>query len=126
MGLMIGKILAAALLGAAVAGAAEAEDEAVLIGLGATTSCAEFAKDYKEFPEETELMMMSWADGFLSGRNWVRSQKAPGSHLDLWPGDFDAEAQFLYIRLYCDDAPLVPFIQAVLALERLIAQRQGQ
>jgi hypothetical protein len=79
-------------------------------GVG-TTSCAQFAQDYRRSPRTADIVYMSWAEGFMSGWNAgaLSDQKALR---DL--GVKTAEDESRAIRYYCDAHPLASFLDAVL------------
>lgn len=81
-------------------------------GPGAST-CGQFAASYRAYPQDTELLYFSWAQGYMSGMNTILEP------LKVPPGDFGkkpiAEQQSI-IRDFCDAHPLAPYEGAVLVL----------
>ena len=69
-------------------------------GVG-TTTCADFSQLYKDDPSETALVFGSWAQGFLSGWNYVTSVQ--GVMRDL--GAKSAKEQIAYMLEYCRSHP---------------------
>jgi hypothetical protein len=65
-------------------GSAQQSAAGVVMGAG-MTSCAEFAKEYRQNPESTESIFFSWAQGFMSGTNLAfLALKKPMHDLNAW------------------------------------------
>ena len=79
-------------------------------GLG-TRSCAEFAQDFKQDPELWETLYYSWAEGFMTGFNLVRSTVAKRD-FDLNPYGRSENWRRGSIREYCGTHPLSPYSEA--------------
>jgi hypothetical protein len=77
-------------------------------GVG-VTSCAEFARMYRNSPEYTELVFFSWGQGYMSGLNI--SAMGQGFLARDLAGDTNQQKQ--EIRLYCADNPLRNYRDAV-------------
>lgn len=90
-------------LGYVTQGHAESEQIAA-VGAGAST-CAEFARSFKETPELTEAVYYSWAQGFMSSQNLMLLLSGQSVHnlkkLSL------ASAKS-HVRAFCDKHPLLP------------------
>ena len=80
-------------------------------GVGAT-SCAEFARMYRNSPEYTELVFFSWGQGYMSGLNI--SAMGQGFLARDLAGDMAQQQQ--EIRRYCADNPLKNYKDAVFDL----------
>ena len=83
-------------------------------GLG-TRSCAKFTEDFKQNPELWETLYYSWAEGFMSGFNLVRSNIS-NKDIDLNPYDRSEIWRRETIREYCSTHPLSPYSEAVVNL----------
>jgi hypothetical protein len=81
-------------------------------GMGAT-SCGKVAQDYQRDPNEIEKVMMTWAQGFMSGANLSEMQHG-GQYRDLQA--MTLEAQESLLRNYCDEHPMAEFIKAAIEL----------
>jgi hypothetical protein len=79
-------------------------------GVGAI-SCGTLSQDYRQNPTQTENMMMTWAQGFMSGENIALP---PGHYRDLQAMTLEAQESFL--RNYCDEHPMAEFIKAAIEL----------
>jgi hypothetical protein len=79
-------------------------------GIGAI-SCGEIAKGYRQNPTQIENMMVTWAQGFMSGQNL-----SPGStqYRDLAAMSLDAQKESL--RNYCDEHPMAELVKGVIDL----------
>ncbi len=77
-------------------------------GVG-VTSCAEFARLYQGSPEYTELVFLSWGQGYMSGLNI--SAMGHGFLARDLAGDTSQQKQ--EIRRYCADNPLKNYKDAV-------------
>jgi hypothetical protein len=77
------------------------------VGVGAT-SCGRIAQDYQR---EIEKVMMTWAQGFMSGANMVSKD---GQYRDLAAMNIEAQEQSL--KTYCDEHPMAQFIDAAMDL----------
>ena len=67
------------LLVTTLSAAAAERQEAVVIGVGAST-CAEFAQDYKRDPATAMAVYFSWTQGFMSASNFLKkSNQAKGT-----------------------------------------------
>jgi hypothetical protein len=73
-----------------------------------TSSCTQFAEDYRQDPQTWELVYFSWAQGAMSGLNAGHR----GRHL-LARSTYDQEA---FIRSYCNSHPLNNYSDAVTEL----------
>jgi hypothetical protein len=85
-------------------------DYGAYAGVGAT-SCGKIAQEYQRNPTTMEGLMMTWAQGFMSGENL-----SPGStqYRDLQAMTIEAQEQSL--RRYCDEHPMAEFIKGVMDL----------
>ena len=88
--------------------AALTEEGFVVAGPGAQ-SCAEFGLFYKKNPHSAELMVESWAQGFMSGINAERDSK--GEPMRLIP---PPDGEFSHIRRMCDEHPLLSVYRIIL------------
>jgi hypothetical protein len=79
-------------------------------GIGAI-SCGKIAQDYRQNPTQTENVMLTWAQGFMSGAN---ASIEHGQYRDLAAMTLDAQKESL--KTYCDDHPHAEFIKAVMDL----------
>jgi hypothetical protein len=86
--------------------------DAVISGLG-SVSCSEIAEGHRKLPDDTNLWIMFWAQGFMSGEN-IRQWNSSGQYRDLQA--MTNEAQERSIRNYCDEHPMADLIKAVLDL----------
>ena len=111
-------VMAIALLACASTGAAAVEPEGQGYGVG-MHSCAEFADAYKAQPAVAEPVYFLWAEGFLSGMNFM----ATANHLPARRlASINMESAKVEIRTYCDAHPLAPYYEVVLTIyERLPA-----
>lgn len=90
---------------------ARAETFAIM-GEGALT-CGQFAAQYKADPRFTEDHFYAWTMGFMSGANTVAmSSKQDFRDLKGWT----TNRQMGFLRLYCDNHPLLNYGIAVIAL----------
>jgi hypothetical protein len=76
------------------------------VGVGAT-SCGRITQDYQLF----EKVMMTWAQGFMSGANIASKD---GQYRDLAAITIEAQEQSL--KTYCDEHPMAQFIDAAMDL----------
>jgi hypothetical protein len=83
-----------------------------VMGIG-TATCAIFAKWYKDDPQFAERQFFTWAQGYLSGWNFVLMTTGQ-PFFDL--GSLSTESQKARLRSYCDQHPLGRFIEAVWSL----------
>ena len=83
-------------------------------GLG-TRSCARFAQDFKQNPELWDTLYYSWAEGFMTGFNLVRSTIAK-QDIDLNPHNRSEQWRRESILEYCATHPLSPYSEAVVNL----------
>jgi hypothetical protein len=81
-------------------------------GIGAI-SCGEIAKGYRQNPTQIENMMMTWAQGFMSGAN-MGLTVTEGQYRDL--AAMTIEAQEASLRNYCDEHPMAEFLKAAVDL----------
>jgi hypothetical protein len=81
-------------------------------GMGAT-ACGKIAQDYQRNPKEIEGLMMTWAQGFMSGAN-ASETKHSGHHRDLQAMTIEAQQESL--RTYCDEHPMAEFVKAAIDL----------
>src|SRR6516164_8038693 len=82
---------------------ASATEDKTLRGPGAQT-CGEFAFDYR-VNRNTENTYFDWAEGFISGMNWI---DAMTDHTAKNIMALSIADQKQVIRNYCNDHPLVP------------------
>jgi len=83
-------------------------------GVGAI-SCGKISQDYQSNPTEIETVMMTWAQGFMSGMNRGPQKGAQNSqYRDM--AAMTIEAQQASLRKYCDEHPTAEFWKAVLDL----------
>jgi len=81
-------------------------------GMGAT-ACGKIAQEYRQNPTAIEGLMMTWAQGFMSGENLSISPRST-QYRDLAALSVDAQKESL--RNYCDEHPMAEFVKAVLDL----------
>jgi len=79
-------------------------------GVGAI-SCAKIAQDYQQNPTEIGKVMMTWAQGFMSGANAALGKD---QYRDL--AAITIEAQEASLRSYCDEHPMAEFWKAAMGL----------
>ena len=79
-------------------------------GVGAI-SCAKIAQDYQQNPTEIGKVMMTWAQGFMSGANAALGKD---QYRDL--AAMTLEAQEASLRSYCDEHPMAEFYKAAMDL----------
>jgi len=90
-----------------------ADNTSLIMGMGSAT-CAQFATDYKA-NQDADNMYFVWARGFLSGRNSALSEAGlPTRQLDSMP----TSSQQFFLRTYCDAHPLLPYVFAVMELQK--------
>jgi len=78
-------------------------------------SCAKISQDYQRTPTQIETVMMTWAQGFMSGMNRGPQKGAQNSqYRDM--AAMTIEAQQASLRKYCDEHPTAEFWKAVLDL----------
>ncbi len=83
-------------------------------GLGLQT-CGEFAKSYVGNPTVVEDTYFTWAEGFMSGLNFVTAvYKMPGREFSS--GDISMQSYQSYIRAFCNQHPMAQYLEAVFAL----------
>jgi len=85
---------------------------AYIVGMG-LHSCAEFGQDYKASPQYWEPLYFFWAQGYMSGINFLTMPVLNKYH-DLTAMTIDE--QMLRLRNYCDVHPLKSYYDAVLEL----------
>jgi len=73
----------------------------------AWVSCAEFAKEYQQNPQATEVIYFTWAQGYMSGLN--DSLFFNRKNLRGW----QLEQQKQHIRAFCDKNPLKNVVFAI-------------
>ena len=100
-----------------------AREEAAWAGVG-TTSCANFASQFRKDPQLAEVIFMTWAQGFMSGLN--TQYLPPHASTDLLSTDYPSDRQAVFIRSYCDNHPLKDFVQAVMELWTVMRHSQGR
>jgi hypothetical protein len=94
--------------------------EAAGYGLG-IKSCGEFAKSYAENPTLAETLYFGWAEGFMSGLNFVNeANKKPLR--EITGGNESMRSYQSYIRNYCDEHPLAPYYGAMVNLYQSLPQ----
>jgi len=81
-------------------------------------SCDQFAKQYRVAPRDTEDSYFSWAEGFMSGRNYALVDLAVQGNKQLIRdlGSIGPDTQKLLIRQYCNENPSMLYVAAVLKL----------
>jgi len=85
------------------------ENKAVLMGVG-TTTCAQYADEYRRNPTGADPVFFSWAQGFMSGLNMTQmALKRPTHDLGAWTL-LDQQAR---LRELCEKTPLLPYAYAV-------------
>jgi hypothetical protein len=83
--------------------------EAVVIGVGAST-CAEFAQAYKRDPAAAMAVYFSWTQGFMSASNFLkRAIKQKERDLNGLSGSEQEDR----LRNFCDRRPLANFGDAI-------------
>jgi hypothetical protein len=98
--------------------AAAQQGGGAIMGIG-MTSCAEFAKLYRQNPQATESYSFFWAQGFMSGSNlMLLALKQPLHDLTAW----SVPDQQSHIRQYCDHSPLSDYAHAVGDLFRALPE----
>jgi hypothetical protein len=86
-------------------------------GIGMHT-CGEFAKAYVAHPDVTEDLYFTWAQGFMTGLNFMATvvklpaREIRGENMD------SMKSYHSYIRTYCDSHPLAGYLEAVSSLWR--------
>jgi hypothetical protein len=86
------------------------------------TSCAVFGDGYKKWSNEIEGTYFQWAQGMMSGMNFIiYARKQTTTNLNTW----GMERQMQFIRLFCANNPLVPYNFSVISLFDTIRQEQG-
>jgi len=87
------------------------------VGWGMHT-CGEFANQYMK-NIHTEQVYFAWTQGYITALNSMRLvQDKP--ILNLQPSSFGPEVQMDFIRGFCSEAPLKPYLNAVGALWEMI------
>jgi hypothetical protein len=81
-------------------------------GVGAI-SCGKLSQDYQRNPTQTEGLMMTWAQGLMSGAN-ASEIKHSGHYRDLLAMTIEAQQESL--RNYCDEHPMAEFVKAAIDL----------
>ena len=84
-------------------------EEMPVRGVG-TTTCDEFAKMVRNDPKNVERVFGSWAQGFMSGRNFALLEQS--FYRDI--GSESVEETDLFIRQYCDKRQGATYNQAVM------------
>jgi hypothetical protein len=88
---------------------------------GGTRSCAEFAEAYKQYPADTEGAFFIWAQGMMSGINFVLSiRNQDTTNLARW----ELQRQMQHIRQYCANNPLRYYLEAVVDLYDTMRREQ--
>jgi hypothetical protein len=87
-------------------------DQGQGVGLG-MRSCEEFSKAYKAQPALTEALYLTWAEGFMSGMNFMAGA-VETSPLDL--KKIDTESVKTDIKSYCDAFPQAAYYDAVIPI----------
>ena len=91
-----------------------ADDTGQGYGLG-MRSCAAFASDYAANPTVAEATYFAWAEGFMSGLNFMAAvNKMPSRHIA--GGNESMHSYQIYIRSFCDNHPLANYADAVAKL----------
>ena len=92
------------------------------MGFG-TSTCTQFANQYKSDPQWAETNYFTWAQGFMSGWNMAQvAAKQPTVNLAA----MSAAMQQQDIRSYCDQHPLASFIHATLNLLATLRLQAGR
>ena len=84
--------------------------EFFMAGIGAV-SCGKVADGYRQDPSQVEGVMLTWAQGFMSGSNL---SLGGGQYRDLTAMTVDEQRKSL--RAYCDSHPTAEFIEAAMDL----------
>ncbi len=103
--------------------ASSAFGQTAFFGPGAN-SCSLFTKLYQSEPEIHELLFFAWAQGFMSGMNAV-ALKLKGEVIDLSPADYDQTQQKRFLRTYCSEHPLRPYVHGVSELMTELREASG-
>jgi hypothetical protein len=85
-------------------------------GVGAY-SCAEIAKFFSQNPDQTSAMMLSWAQGYMSGLNVAGG--ASGREVRDLAG-MNTKDEESVIRNYCDQYPMSDLATAVMDLYKTL------
>ena len=88
--------------------------QTIYSGPGAN-SCTLFMDLYRVDPEIHETLFFAWAKGFMSGMNAV-ALRVEGKIIDLRPIGYDDAQQKRFLRSYCNEYPLRPYLLGVFAL----------
>jgi len=83
------------------------------MGVGINATCAQFAQDYRKAPDEMETVYYSWAQGFMSGMNFV-ARAYRGQTRDL--GSIPLPQQMQDLLTFCSGNPIEPYELGVLLL----------
>ena len=106
-------IICAVFLAACISTPASAEDGYPIWGIGART-CSKFVETYKEAPDSMKHMVVSWAQGYVTGVNmmamigggdWTKRTKHL-SHDQIWN----------HIRSECQQKPLKRLDEVVFSI----------
>jgi len=89
-----------------------APQQAQGVGLG-MRSCEDFSKALKVQPALAETLYYAWAEGFVSGMNFM-APAAETQPLDL--KKIDAESAKTDIKSYCTASPQAPYYDAVIPI----------
>jgi hypothetical protein len=81
-------------------------------GVGAI-SCGKLIQDYARIPTQTEGLMITWAQGFMTGANALEI-KHSGHYRDLEAMTIEDQQERL--RNYCDEHPMAEFVKAAIDL----------
>jgi hypothetical protein len=73
--------------------------DSLIVGAG-TSSCGDFIKHYKQHPDATDLVYLSWVQGFISGKNDLLIRTGKPRNLP------DKDEIVSAIHSYCDAHPL--------------------
>src|SRR5262245_10051256 len=90
------------------------------MGMGAA-SCTQFSQHYRSGSDTMENFFFNWAQGYMSGLNYVllEPKVKSGNPLLVYPRDLRAipiGEQKQLIRTYCDKSPDKLYLDAVLSL----------
>lgn len=94
-------------------GITHAEPKFAIAGAG-MVSCGQYLKSSKTTKEMSDMMVVTWVQGFLSGTNTQRFWEGQ-KEMKLLP---DAESISAFVDKYCRDNPLNNVYQASMDLER--------
>lgn len=84
------------------------------------SSCARMGSEYAKSPDLIAVIYTSWMEGYTSGLNalFIADGKSSFSNADH-------EGQWDYVRGWCSNHPLSPFVQAVIHLVAIRKQMEA-